>query len=75
MNYFRNYSKEKYFLTASKNRHFAITSEQKLNLQILKKAAVNTPNMKTILFNEIIVYENNEIVTKLAVITEKTSAI
>ena len=75
VNYFRNYSKEKCFLTALKNRHFAITLEQKLKLQILKKAAVNTPNMKTILFNEIIVYKNNNIVTKLAAITEKISAI
>ena len=40
-----------------------------------KKTTVNTSNMKTILFNEIIVYENNKIVTKLTAITEEISEI
>ena len=72
----RDYSKKKCFLTTSKNRHLAVVSEQKFDLkQTLKKSVINKPKMKTVLSNDITMYENKNTIQKLTVITKKTSQI
>ena len=76
---FRDYTKKNCFLITSKNRHLIISSAQKLDLKkIFKKSIIKNSKklfMKTIMLNEITIYENSETIKNKIAITKKTSQI
>ena len=68
----RNFNEKNRFMTSFENSHLTMTSDQIMNVKTILKSK---KFMKTTLFNEITMYENETTMKKLQTITEKTSKI
>lgn len=67
--HFCNYDEKNCFLTTSKNNHLIVISNQILNVKTLK----TNEFIKTMLLNDITIYENEFTVKKLQIISKTTS--
>ena len=72
MKHLRDFDEKNCFMISFENSHLAMTSNQIMNV---KTALKSKKFMKTTLFNEITMYENEITMKKLQIITEKTSKI